>query len=95
MKRAALSVAFGLLAFCIGFAMAGVLVDTYAQTDTTVQECQYPDRYYEDGSCDNSDPACPETLKDPLLRGDCPEPIHQKAPEPKLEPIEPIKEVCQ
>lgn len=41
------------------------------QAKTISQECQYPDRLYPDGSCDNSDPACPETLKDPVLLGSC------------------------
>lgn len=35
------------------------------------QNCQYEGRLYPDGSCDNSDPCDPETLKDPVLRGDC------------------------
>lgn len=42
------------------------------QATVITQECQYPDRYYPDGSCNNSDPACPETIKDPVLKGDCP-----------------------
>lgn len=41
------------------------------QQAATEQNCQYPDRYNSDGSCDNSDPACPETLKDPMLKGAC------------------------
>lgn len=27
------------------------------------EECQYPIRPLKDGRCDNSDPACPETMK--------------------------------
>lgn len=42
------------------------------QAKVIAQECQYPDRTYPDGSCNNSDPACPETIKDPVLKGDCP-----------------------
>lgn len=95
MKRVFIDSAFLTLAFIAGFFLAGFTVDSFAVNDTTVQECQYPDRFYEDGSCNNSDPACPETLKDPVLRGDCPQQVDQKGLEPKLEPIEPIKEVCQ
>jgi len=34
--------------------------------------CQYPTRpLNQDGSCDNSDPCDPSTIKDPELHGDC------------------------
>lgn len=33
--------------------------------------CMYDGRLNPDGSCDNSDPACPETIKTPL-KGGCP-----------------------
>lgn len=37
-----------------------------------VSDCQYPTRPLSAaGSCDNTDPACPETIKDPVLHGNC------------------------
>lgn len=56
------------------------------QPVTTEQNCQYPDRYYEDGSCNNSDPCDPETIKDPVLKGDCRD-ILPTEPEPVQTPI--------
>lgn len=38
----------------------------------TLSDCQYSDRLV-DGNCDNTDPACPETIKDPVLKGGCSE----------------------
>ena len=37
----------------------------------TEQQCQYPTRPLVNGKCDNSDPCDPETIKDPVLHGDC------------------------
>lgn len=50
------------------------------------QNCQYPGRVYEDGTCNNSDPCDPETLKDPVLQGDC-RPVEQKAETPVQVPV--------
>lgn len=38
----------------------------------TLSNCQYSYRLV-DGRCDNTDPACPETIKDPVLKGGCSE----------------------
>lgn len=47
------------------------IIDNLEYMNTLSTNCQYIDRYNADGTCDNSDPACPETLKDPKLRGNC------------------------
>lgn len=44
-------------------AVTGLISDTL--------NCQYPTRPLVNGSCDNSDPCDPTTIKDPVLHGDC------------------------
>ena len=52
------------------------------------QQCQYPTRPLVDGKCDNSDPCDPETIKDPVLQGDC----RPSVPETrKVETVEPVE----
>lgn len=47
--------------------------------------CQYDNRYNADGTCDNSDPACPETLKED--GGNC----NSNVTEPAPTPVQPSK----
>ena len=63
------------------------------------QHCQYLYRRHPDGSCDNTDPCDPATLKDPVLAGDCrpaeeyeteePEEVRVAQPQPVDTPVEP------
>lgn len=67
----------------IGWALVPLMIISYwvwCMTDPTpnkpsfsvaVQECQYPGRYNPDGTCDNTDPCDPESIKDPILEGRC------------------------
>lgn len=54
------------------------------------ENCQYPNRETNPpNGCDNSDPACPETIK---YGYDC-QPINQPTPEPVVAPIEKAPEM--
>lgn len=53
---------------------------------TTSEQCMYPVRPLVDGQCDNTDPACPETIK--IDGGNCNKPaVPTVTPTPIEEPI--------
>lgn len=63
--------------------LIAVAVDSKAQT--VPEQCQYSERPLVDGQCDNSDPSCPENIKND--GGNCVEPEAEVVVEqPKLEP---------
>lgn len=84
-----------LLYFCLGvtvvIALIGGMVWIYnrvsAQT-VTPEQCQYPTRPLVNGQCDNSDPACPETIKED--GGNCGVSTSPSVPkDPQVTPVTP------
>lgn len=84
-------------------ALAAILISTIAiivnvvrlvtaepeQQPITSQQCMYPTRPLVDGKCDNSDPACPETIKDDA--GNCGTPQSTVTPAPVETPTAPAE----
>ncbi len=69
----------------------GSATDKLSSADTPA--CQYSERPLNpDGSCDNSDPCDPTTIKDPALHGDCSPKIEE--PAPVVQPIARPKASC-
>lgn len=90
---------WGLLGAAAAMFIAAIAMDPHvrfgtvqaAPNDVVIDNCQYPGRYYPDGSCDNSDPCDPTTLKDPVLQGRCKDdPAVQTAPVTQ-EPVKPAE----
>lgn len=77
-----------IISLALVISLGSIISSAYIARPSTGQavvpaECQYETRPLINGQCDNSDPACPETLKDPVLHGNCPVAIPQTpAPAP-------------
>lgn len=87
-----------LMAVVMGVTSAAMRADN-TRADDNIEDCQYPMRPLVDGHCNNEDPACPETLKDPVLLGDCPADTtstseHYTLTPQKVEVVQP-KNQCQ
>lgn len=84
------------VALIIGAGFIGLLSKGAAEPLPVLlpEQCinQYPLRPVVDGQCDNSDPACPETID--IDGGNCGEvtPPVVETPAPALKPVEPVQE---